>query len=240
MRWAVVRFMTLVGLLVTAAACTDSPTAPNAATGSKIATQDAGISTSVFLDPVIVKGCDPTITECEDDDGWDSCAASGTGTSNPELGSIEGCGGGGAGADDGGAVGSGGGGGDGTLREPICPDYGCLTPYEEGPLLWAGCVLALVGGGMSVDIVGDKFVAWYDAHKALVSARRALDTTLAMQRAGYVINPADIELLFYKVEQATLRRDDAVGAVEEATGVSIVTLLAAGFTCGAAVAAPTP
>jgi hypothetical protein len=115
-----------------------------------------------------------------------------------------------------------------------------LTPFEEGPFLWAACVLAVVGGGYSVETVGQKFVGWYDAHKLLVSARRSLDATLQMQRAGYVFDPAMIELLYYKVEQATQRRDDAVGAVEEATGVSIVTLLAAGLTCGAAVAAPTP
>jgi hypothetical protein len=122
----------------------------------------------------------------------------------------------------------------------VCPDYGCLTPFEEGPFLWAACVLAIVGGEVSVDVVGDKFVSWYDAHKALVAARRSLDVTLQMQRDGYVIDPAAIELLYYKVEQAGLRRDDAVGAVEEATGVSILTLIAAGLTCGAAAAAPTP
>lgn len=91
-----------------------------------------------------------------------------------------------------------------------------------------------------MEVVGNKFGAWYDAHKALVSARQNLDYALRMQREGYVWEPGTIELLYYKLDQAVMQRDDAVGAVEEATGVSILTLIAAGFACGAAAAAPTP
>lgn len=61
-----------------------------------------------------------------------------------------------------------------------------------------------------------------------------------MQRDGYAIDSAHIDLLYYKVEQTTLRRDDAVGAVREATGVSFLALAGAALACGAAAAAPTP
>jgi hypothetical protein len=92
---------------------------------------------------------------------------------------------------------------------------------------------------MSVNDVGNKFGAWYDAHKALVAARRSLDVTLSLQQSGYYFSPGDISLLYYKLEVAGQARDAAVQAVKDATGVSVVTLLAAGFTCGAAVVAPT-
>lgn len=152
---------------------------------------------------------------------------------DPEQAGVMGCppgGGGGTGSGEGG----GGGAGTGTIAPPAA------TPFDAGPFLWAACVLGIVGGTFSVEVVGDKFVAWYDAHQALVSARRALNATLQLRRSGYWINPDAVALLELRVEIATERRDDAVGAVEEATGVSILTLIGAGLACGAAAAAPTP
>lgn len=174
------------------------------------------------LDPVVVDACvgGGTYPNCDsgtggNDEDYDACY---------DLGSC-----GGSGDWD---WGGGGGGGGTPSAEP--------TPYDQGPLLWAACVLAVIGGTYSVDVVADKFVAWYEAHRALVAAQRSLNAVLGMQRDGAVFDEAYIALLAYKVEQAKQRRDDAVGAVKEATGVSVLTLLGAGVACGAAAVAPTP
>ena len=42
------------------------------------------------------------------------------------------------------------------------------------------------------------------------------------------------------MEIAEMRRNDAVGAVTEMTGDSVLDLIGAGVTCGAAALAPTP
>ena len=182
------------------------------------------------LEPVVVVGkCDPimSIDWCGGSDpGGGDCMTSGDGA---ETQYTRGCYTGGGGTPGGGTA---------------PPDGGTVppgtTPFDEGPFLWAACVLTVVGTAMSVDDVADKFVAWYDAHKDVVEARRTLNTTLAMQRDGYYFDPGTIELLYYKLDQALKLRDDAVQDVEEATGVSVVTLLGAGLACGAAAAAPTP
>lgn len=193
---------------------------------------------SVACDPVApiwddAPACDPYLTlgGCDD-----NCEMSAPGMGDPEYVGLAGCNDTGAGPTpgDGEDLPDGGFGTPDTGEEPK------LTPYDEGPFLWAACVLAAVGSAYSVEVVGNKFVAWYDAHKGLVSASRNLETALRMQRDGYVWEPGTIELLYYKLDQAYMRRDDAVGAVEEATGVSILTLIGAGFACGAAAAAPTP
>jgi hypothetical protein len=112
MRRVVTQFVALLGLLVTAVGCTDVPTGVTAERGRRITAQGAGISGGILLEPVIVRGCDPTITECEDDAGWDSCASSEQGPWSPEMGTIEGCGGGGSSGPGGdGGAGSGGSGG---------------------------------------------------------------------------------------------------------------------------------
>lgn len=68
----------------------------------------------------------------------------------------------------------------------------------------------------------------------------ARPSALFMQRQGYYVDPHDLDMAYYRLEVATERRDDAVTAVEEATGVSVITLVGAAFACGAAAAAPTP
>lgn len=218
----------LMGLLF-AAACSDAPTAP-----AGIAVEPAGPSSALMLDPVIVVGkCDPimSIDWCGGSDpGGGDCMTSADTNLQYTSGCYSGGGGGGSGS---GTPGAGGTPGTGGTTPGV-------TPYQEGPFLWAACVLAVVGGGVAVDDVADKFVAWYDAHKDVVEARRVLDVTLAMQRNGYEFDPATVELLYYKLDQAIELRDDAVGDVEEATGVSVITLLGAGLACGAAAAAPTP
>jgi hypothetical protein len=146
MRRLIIPFIVLSGLLVAASGCNDAPTAPDATERSKVVAGDAGISSSILLEPVIVRGCDPTITECDDDAGWGSCASGGQGTLDPEMGSTESCpGGGGSGAGgDGGSVG-GGTGGDGTPSDPY--EDGCnpqVDPECNQPLTSADSV-ALMG-----------------------------------------------------------------------------------------------
>lgn len=239
MRRAVIRIMALAGLLVTAVGCADAPTAPNAANGSRATTGDVEISASVFLDPVIVRGCDPTITECEDDAGWDSCAAGGVGTSAPEMGSIEGCGGGGSGAGgDGGGPGSGGG-GDGTPSDPTCtaPALCEDTAFEEGPLLWGACVLAVLGSAYTIDQVAGSFQSWWDTQREYESAKRTYD---AIQANPASVTPEMAELWAFRVEYARNRRNAAMDDVSDKTNTTWWALAGAAVACGAAAFAPTP
>jgi hypothetical protein len=228
-----------VGLLVAAAGCSDSPTAPDAAEGPKIAAGNARISESVFLEPVIVRGCDPTITECEDGDGWDSCASGGQGTLNPEMGSIESCpGGGGSGAGGDGGSG-GGGGGDGTPSEPTCPDYGCTeeSAYEEGPLAWGACVLAVLGSTYSIGQVAGAFEEWWDTQREYDSAQRMYAAIIANPES---VTPETIQMWEFRVEYARNRNDAAIASVSEKTGGSYWALGAAAVACGVAAFLPTP
>jgi hypothetical protein len=224
----------LTGVL--AGACADAPTAPDVRSEVDIVP-----SRDVLLDPVIVIGqpkdsCDPYLSLDWCDDGGGQCMMSNTEPTGPEATTMLSCpgeGSGGAGGD--GPIGGEGSTGDGSGSTSVTG----TGPFAEGPLLWAACVVAVIGGTFSVDVVADKFVAWYDAHKALIRARNALNLALDYQRRGYYVEPASLELTYYRLDVATEARDAAVGAVEEATGVSILTLIGAGFACGAAVAAPT-
>lgn len=127
MRRVVLQSIAVVGLLVTIAGCADAPTAPDAAERPTIAIGDAGISRGLGLEPVIVRGCDPTITECDDDGGGDSCLSGGQGTSGPEVGSTNSC----PGDGDTGAGGDGGGSGSGTPTQPSDPYDGECNPQYD-------------------------------------------------------------------------------------------------------------
>jgi hypothetical protein len=104
----------------------------------------------------------------------------------------------------------GGAGGGGTLP----PDSTAVTPFQEGPLLWAACVLAVVGSVYSVDQVADQFTAWYEAQHGLESAQRILD---AIHANSASVTPEMIALYELRYDLAKQRRDDAVSAVTGAT-----------------------
>lgn len=233
-------FVALLFTGVLAAACTDAPTAPDVVTVSGVVP-----SRDLTLEPVIVVGepkdptCDPYLSLNWCTGGEGDCMTSTPEPTDPEEVTILGCTGGGGGTGGTGVDGGTGGGGSTGDSSGSTSETG-TGPFAEGPMLWAACVLAVIGGTYSVDVVADKFVAWYEAHRALVRARNALDYTLDLQRRGYYIDPASLELAYYRLDVATEARDAAVGAVEEATGVSILTLIGAGFACGAAAVAPTP
>lgn len=239
MRSVVIRFGALLGLLVTAVGCTDALTAPNAEQGGEIAAGDVGISGGILLEPVIVRGCDPTITECEDDAGWDSCASGEPVTSGPEMGTTEGCGGGGgSGVGDGGGIGDGGGGG-GTPDDPMCPDYECeeQTAYDEGPLAWGACVLAVLGSTYSIYQVAGAFEEWWGTQRDYDSAKRLYDAMVANPES---VTPEMMELWRFRVEYARNRNDAAISSVSEKTGGSYWALGAAAVACGVAAFMPTP
>jgi hypothetical protein len=237
--------------LIILSACADLPTTPQV----MVSEQGPNYLCDTMVDGVYVMcPVNPTIPgppppSCDPWTSPDWCAGDGepcitSAVDDPEYLAVTGC-----------LPGGGGPGGGATTCptwDPTCsadpPDGGDdsgagqppPTPYAEGPLLWAACVLAVVGSTYTVDVVGSKFVAWYDAHRALVHAERALNAAYEMMRDGYEFDPDAVRLLEFRVELAEQRRNDAVGAVEEATGVSVLTLLGAGFACGAAIAAPTP
>jgi hypothetical protein len=224
--------------LILAAACTDAPTTP----GDPHAVGTAAASRDLIMDPIIVIGdpseCDPysSLDWCEGEGGG-TCLTSVPGGDDPlapALGDFEittsGCTGGGTGS---GSTGGGIGGTGTTSPNPYAPK----DEFAEGPLLWAACVLAFVGGVVSVDDVADKFGGWWDAQQYLQRAQRNLELA---QSAGTSVDPGVLEAYVLRRDLAIQRRDDAVGAVEDATGVSILTLIAAGVACGAAAVAPTP
>jgi hypothetical protein len=239
MRRVVIQFVALLGLLVTAVGCTDVPTGVAAERGRRIAAEDAGISGSIFLEPVIVRGCDPTITECEDDAGWNSCASSDQGPWSPEMGTIEGCsGGGGTGPGGDGGIGDGGGSGT-TPSDPMCPSTGCEEPtaYEEGPLAWGACVLAVLGSTYSIYQVAGAFEEWWDTQREYDSAKRTYDAMLANPES---VTPEMMELWRFRVEYARNRNDAAISSVSEKTGGSYWALGGAAVACGVAAFLPTP
>ncbi|MBB4638897.1 hypothetical protein [Longimicrobium terrae] len=134
------------------------------------------------------------------------------------------CGGGGGG----GGTGSGGGGG------PSQPPT--VTPYEQGPVAFAICVLGALGSLAAFDAVAGSFSEWWSARQEYDSARRMLDMIYA--NPDY-LEPGAKGLWEYRVEQAKLRMDAAIGAVRSATGVSFITLGTAATACGVAIVLPT-
>lgn len=109
------------------------------------------------------------------------------------------------------------------------------SAYEEGPLLWGTCVLALVGSTYSIWQVADKFESWYRAYKDAEGAERLWQATVENNADPYIQ-----QLYEYQYKQAHQRQVDAAGVVGEATRTSYSALLAAGFACGATVLLPTP
>lgn len=240
MRTIVLRFVTLAGLLVTAGGCTDSPTGTVPDASAIVASHDEiqGCVTGglCVLEPIGSDpgtGCDPTITEC-DDGGWDSCMSSAPGTPNPESSTINCAGGGGSGAGGDGGTG----GGDGEGDERVCPDYGCeKTAFEEGPLAWGACVLAVLGTTYTVGQVAGAFEDWWVAQREYESVRR---TYVAVTSNPESVSPETIDLWTFRLKYAGDRRDAAMASVSEKTGATYWALAAAAVGCGVAAFLPTP
>jgi hypothetical protein len=124
-----------------------------------------------------------------------------------------------------GGGGGGGGGGDPT----VAPD--------EGPVLFAVCVLAMIGSLAAFDIVASSFTEWYAAWKDFTSAQRMLD---AIEANNDAVDPAVREVWILRRDIAKTRMDGAVGTIHTATGASILTLGAASLACGMGMTMPTP
>jgi hypothetical protein len=232
----------LFALLITGA-CADSPMTPVALSPdvAPVADEVQGcIGDGLCELPGITTPGEPD--EPPDCDMWwkpdcGACATSAIG-SPEDMQGTSGCPGGGTGpAPVGDPYNPGGGsGGTGTPSDP----YAGSGAFQEGPLAWAVCVLTVIGGVYSVDQVADRFVEWWNAQQELQQLRRALDFTLSMQRDGYEYDPAALNLLFFQVDEAVRRRDNAIGAVKDATNTSYLALAGAALACGAAALAPTP
>lgn len=123
---------------------------------------------------------------------------------------------------------SGGGGAPGGGAMPGTPD--------EGPLLWAACIVTVIGAELSVAQVGELFSTWYHAEREVASVRRMLD---AMSANPGSVSPEMFAIYQLRLDMALLRRDDARSAISAATHVSGWALAGAALVCGAAIITPT-
>lgn len=181
---------------------------------------------------VVVPG--PVDPECDPytDANW--CQDSGeciTSFGGVEMQGLSGC--------DGGTGGSTGGGGSGgyTGGGGSTPPPDDTADPEPGPLLWGACVLAVIGSVYTIDQVGVKFEAWWKAQKAYNRARAVYQYTWENRES--LVDPSALAIAEMEMEFAEQQRDDAIAAIHDLTGASILALGAAAVTCGPAVFAPT-
>jgi hypothetical protein len=111
------------------------------------------------------------------------------------------------------------------------------SSYDEGPLAWAACVLAVVGSGIAFDQVADAFQSWWTAQKDYEAAQRMYNAVLVNSAQ---VSAETVQLWEFRVQYQRDRRDDALGSVREKVGASNVALLVAAASCGAAAFLPTP
>jgi hypothetical protein len=227
-------WIAMFSVLLSVGACSDSPTAPMAS------------APDAAYDYMEVQGCVsggicglPEYTtpgepdEPPDCEMWwkPDCGACATGAigSPEDMQGTYGC------AGDGGdpytPPPGGGSAGTGTTPPPSS------TAYEEGPLTWGVCVLAVLGSVYSIDQVADAFLAWWNAQKEFESAKRMYDAVVTNPE---LVSPETIQLWEFQVQYYKDRRDAAISAVSEKTGASYWALGAAGLSCGAALFLPTP
>lgn len=126
-----------------------------------------------------------------------------------------------------------------TAAPKPCPDYGCPTPtpYEQGPLAWGTCVLAVLGTAYTIDQVAGAFESWWQAQQEYDSARRMLD---AIQENPGAYTAEMMSLWEFRVEYAEDRRDAAIDSIREKTGGTYWALAGAGAACTLAAFLPTP
>jgi hypothetical protein len=124
-----------------------------------------------------------------------------------------------------------GGGGDPTPPEDTAPE----KSYQQGPILWGMCVLAMGGSSYSIWQVSDKFESWYKAYQEAEGLQRLYQATLENNT-----DPAVRQLYEYQYKQARQRQEDAKGAVSEATTMTFFALAGAALACGATALIPAP
>lgn len=243
MRMLVFRFSVAVVLLLGGAACADSPVlsdtpSPSVGEGAPRYDELQGCVTDpngvcVIGGVVVNPGAPPPDCNVWYSPSCGECMTGGATIAPDEMRVSSVCsGGGGTGTAPGGGgdpyvPGGGTGSGSGTGG----------TTYQEGPLLWGACVLAVLGSAWTVDQVAGAFQGWWNAQQDYESARRMLD---AVQANSANIDPATIQLWEFQVQYYKNRRDDAVAVIEEKTGSTGWALLGAGAACGAAAFLPTP
>jgi hypothetical protein len=225
-------------MLLFTAACNEGPTAPSV-------TPD--LSPGAVYDGMSVQGCtseghcvlppissDPS--EPPDCDMWykPDCGACATSTviGPDDVQTPSSCpGGGGTGPAPGGDPYTGGG-APGTTPPP--PG---VNAYQEGPLAWGACILAILGTGYTIDQVASAFEGWWHAQQAYESAKRMYDAIVANPEST---SPEAIQLWEFQMEYYKNRRDDAFGVVKERTGATGWALVGAAAACGVAAFLPTP
>jgi hypothetical protein len=222
------------------AACGDLPTSTRGA--PDVAGAGPMLSGECYLQDGIYR-CPPQSPDWGDCDayhydcGGDDCISTAVPGALGDA-SVQGCTGGGGTIGDGdGGGGTGGGGGGGTGSDPFCPDFGCPTAFEEGPLLWGACVLAVLGSTHSIDQVASAFEGWWNAQRAYESALRTLNAIRANPDA---VSSEMAEVWTLRVEYTRDRRDDAMADVSDKTDGSYWALFGAAAACGAAAFVPTP
>lgn len=244
MRMPLVRLAVVAGLSLMAAGCVDSPSLPDApATPIRVEGPGYDELQGCVSDPdgvcaiggvVVNPGAPPPDCNVWYSPSCGECMTGGviSGPNDMQVSSV--CtGGGGTGPAPGGtdpyAPGGGAGPGAGTTPQ--------LTTYQQGPLLWGACVLAVLGSVYTIDQVAGAFEGWWNAQQQYESARRMLN---AIQANSANMEPATVQLWEFQVQYYENRRDDAVAAVREKTGGTGWALLGAGAACGAAAFMPTP
>ncbi|HEX8393008.1 MAG TPA: hypothetical protein VF665_11670, partial [Longimicrobium sp.] len=105
-----------------------------------------------------------------------------------------------------------------------------------GPLLWAACIITVVGAELSVQQVADLFATWYQAEQEVASLERMM--------AAMESNPGSVTAEMYAIYQLRLdlarqRRDDARSSVASSANLSGWALAGAALACSAAILAPT-
>ncbi len=130
-----------------------------------------------------------------------------------------------------------GGGGTGPVGPYPSPDDSTAArSYEEGPLVWAACVLAVLGSTYSVWEVANEFQGWWDAHREYDMAWRTWYATYD--------DPSipDWEKAYnqLRLNQARQRENDARDDVSSATNASGWALAGAAVACGASMLIPGP
>ncbi|HEX8394245.1 MAG TPA: hypothetical protein VF665_18015 [Longimicrobium sp.] len=116
-------------------------------------------------------------------------------------------------------------------------DPAATSPYEQGPLTFAACVLAVTGSVYTINQVGNLFTEWWAAQKDYESAKRILDAIYANPGS---VSQATVEVYELRLDLARQRLDAAIGAVKGGTDMTGFALLGAAVACGASAFLPTP
>ncbi|HEX6909091.1 MAG TPA: hypothetical protein VF142_01775 [Longimicrobium sp.] len=223
------------GMMFAVAGCQDATlpatSAPDLPSADVLIGED--YQSPACCDEVVVIAPGPTEPVCDPytDANW--CQDSGgecmTSLGGGEMQGLSGC-------DDGTGGSTGGSGGytDGGGSTPSPDD---TVEPEPGPLLWGACVLAVVGSVYTIDQVGAKFEAWWEAQKEYNRAKAAWQYAWDNQES--LVDPSSLARAELRMQLAEQRRDDAVGAVRDLTGASVLALGAAAVTCAPSVFLPT-